>query len=109
MAQAPTRAEYRGVIQFTAKILISRPQGGTPVTGQVIRTENPDDPVLADWKPQTPVTISVYEIATGVLVRHWHDKLDKAKDALRAMKAGTWVRFPKVARRSAADPARVGD
>ena len=109
VAAAPVRAEYRGVIEFTEKMLVSRPQGGVPVTGKLVKTENPEDPVLAGYKPTLPVYILVYEIATGAQVMGWHDKLDKAQNALRSMKAGTWVRYPKVSRKSAADGRSVSD
>lgn len=107
MVQAPVQ-KFRGVIQFTSKMLVARPQGGVPVTGQMIKSENPDDPVFKEWKPTTPVTVSVYSVENGTLVKHYHEKLDKAQVALRTMKAGTWVQFPKVSRKSAADPAKVG-
>lgn len=109
MSMVQTQVQkFRGVIQFTSKMLVARPQGGVPVTGEMIKTENPDDPILKDWKPTTPVTVSVFSTENGTLVKHYHDKLDKAQVALRTMRAGTWVQFPKVSRKSAADPQKVG-
>lgn len=109
MATAPVAVapKFRGVIQFTTKTLVARPHGGVPVTSEILKTADPDDAALADWKPTTPVTVSAFEIATGAMVKHWHDKLQGAQAALRGMKAGIWNPLPPVKKNSAADPKSV--
>jgi len=37
------RPEYKGQISVMLGMKINRPQGGTPVTGDILKTEDPSD------------------------------------------------------------------
>lgn len=99
MAQVAPKAEYKGQISVTVGMKITRPTGGIPVTGDLIKTSDPDDPRLANLRQAQECVVMVTEIATGTMIANYHTKLHQAKVDLKNMAEGKWTRYPKVTKR----------